>query len=97
MSVERDVQEFTVQPGDVQEFTGQPGDVQGFTGQLGDMQEFLVQPGQAGERLDRFLSDACGDYSRSFLQKLVKEGQVLVNQKAQKANYKVNEYDCITV
>ena len=97
MSVERDVQEFTVQPGDVQEFTGQPGDVQGFTGQLGDMQEFLVQPGQAGERLDRFLSDACGDYSRSFLQKLVKEGQVLVNQKAQKANYKVNENDCITV
>ncbi len=61
-----------------------------------DVREFQVV-GQAGERLDKFLSEACADCSRSFLQKLVKEGRVLVNQQAQKANYKVNEKDLIQV
>ena len=52
------------------------------------VQTFQVLPEQAGERLDKFLSMACSGYSRSFIQKLAKDGRVLVNQKAQKSNYK---------
>ena len=59
----------------------------------GEILEFQVTPTQAGERLDKFLSAACPGYSRSFIQKLAKEGRVLVNQKEQKVNYKVNGHD----
>ena len=59
----------------------------------GEILEFHVTPTQAGERLDKFLSAACPGYSRSFIQKLAKEGRVLVNQKEQKVNYKVSGND----
>ena len=59
----------------------------------GEILEFQVTPTQAGERLDKFLSAACPGYSRSFIQKLAKEGRVLVNQKEQKVNYKVSGND----
>lgn len=61
------------------------------------VQTFQVLPEQAGERLDKFLSMACSGYSRSFIQKLAKDGRVLVNQKAQKSNYKVNQKDCVQI
>ena len=37
------------------------------------------------ERLDKFLSAVLPDQSRSYLQKMIKDGSVLVNGKAQKA------------
>lgn len=40
-----------------------------------------------GLRLDRFLSEELEDHSRSFLQKLIKEGLVTVDGKPVKANY----------
>ena len=63
----------------------------------GEILEFQVTPTQSGERLDKFLSAACPGYSRSFIQKLAKEGRVLVNQKEQKVNYKVNGHDHVQV
>ncbi|WP_180994519.1 RluA family pseudouridine synthase [Clostridium sp. chh4-2] len=49
----------------------------------------------AGTRIDRYLTQACGDISRSYLQKLLKSETVLVNQKAVKSNYKVVPGDII--
>lgn len=58
-------------------------------------QEFAVTAEEAGIRIDRYLSEKCSDISRSYLQKLLKEESVLVNQKAAKSNYKVNSGDQI--
>lgn len=51
----------------------------------------------AGERIDKFLSLQCPDISRSYLQKLVKDKLVSVNDKEVKANYKVQKEDIICV
>jgi len=60
-------------------------------------QEFVVAPGEAGVRIDRYLSDQCQDISRSYLQKLLKEQSVLVEEKPVKSNYKVNAGDRISL
>ncbi len=60
--------------------------------------ELRAEDAQAGERLDKFLSVSCGeDSSRSFLQKLVKEGQVLVNGQAKKVNYRMEAGDLVHI
>lgn len=60
-------------------------------------QEFVVAPEEAGVRIDRYLSDQCQDISRSYLQKLLKEQSVLVEDKPVKSNYKVNAGDRISL
>lgn len=44
-------------------------------------------------RIDKYLSALCPDLSRSYIQKLLKEGQVLVNGAGVKASYVVSEED----
>lgn len=53
-----------------------------------------ITENQAGERIDRFLADS-QDLTRSFLQKILKEGEVIVNGKSIKANYKLRKGDRI--
>lgn len=60
-----------------------------------DQIDFTVEASESGTRIDRFLATKCEDLSRSYLQKLLKEQQVLVNEKECKANYKVQAGDCI--
>ena len=50
-----------------------------------------------GLRLDRFLSEELEDYSRSFLQKLIKEGLVTVDGKPVKANYRLSAGQQVSV
>ena len=50
-----------------------------------------------GERVDKFLAEVMEDYSRSFLQKQFKEGNITVNGKPAKASQKVTEDDEIVV
>nr|WP_313070297.1 RluA family pseudouridine synthase [Lacrimispora sp.] len=57
--------------------------------------EFIVTAEDAGIRIDRYLSDQCSQVSRSYLQKLLKEEAVLVNEKPVKSNYKVGTLDMI--
>lgn len=54
---------------------------------------FLIEEEQAGERIDKFLSEVLPDLSRSYIQKLIKDEQVSVNYKIIKANYKLNAED----
>jgi len=51
--------------------------------------EYLVVENDGGERIDRYLADNFEDKSRSYLQKLIKDGQVKVNGKPVKANYRL--------
>lgn len=46
-----------------------------------------------GERIDKFLSCRLEEVSRSYIQKLIKEGHVSVNGKPIKANYKLGADD----
>ena len=61
------------------------------------MDEFTYEIGveNAGERIDKFLSGELSELSRSYIQKLLKEEQVLVNGRIIKANYKTQSGDYI--
>ncbi len=50
---------------------------------------------QAGLRMDRYLAEQLPELSRSYVQKLIKDGAVLLGGRAVKANYKVNPGDVI--
>ncbi|MBU5472754.1 RluA family pseudouridine synthase [Roseburia sp. MSJ-14] len=60
-------------------------------------QEFEVSFEQEGERLDKYLALIYENQSRSFFQKIIKENLVLVNEKAQKANYRISAEDTVSV
>lgn len=60
-------------------------------------QEFEVSFEQEGERLDKYLALIYENQSRSFFQKIIKENLVLVNGKAQKANYRISAKDTVSV
>ncbi len=59
--------------------------------------DICVPESISGQRIDRFLADILDGQSRSYLQKLVKEGRVLVQGKSVRANYKVVSGESITV
>lgn len=52
---------------------------------------------QEGERLDKFLSIIYPDQSRSFFQKIIKDNKILVNDKPEKANYRIKCDDIINI
>lgn len=53
-------------------------------------QEYLVPKESSGIRIDKFLTEYCPDFSRSFLQKLLKSGLIEADGKAVKSSYKVS-------
>lgn len=61
------------------------------------MKDFLTVENSDGERIDRFLSEQFEDKSRSYIQKVIKEGNVLVNNKIVKASYKLESGDYISL
>lgn len=58
--------------------------------------EIFVTEEISGDRIDKFLSDQCEELSRSFLQKLLKSGEVYVGSKTVKPSYKVTAGDLIS-
>lgn len=56
---------------------------------------YVIGEEHLNQRLDHYLSLQLPEKSRSFLQKLIKEGHVTVNEKACKANYKLRMNDRI--
>ncbi len=51
----------------------------------------------SGERLDRFVSERLPSLSRAFVQRLIEEGNILVNGRERKASYRVQSDDAIAV
>ena len=62
---------------------------------MDEIREFLVLEEEEGERLDVYLSSQLGDMSRSYIQKIIKDKKVTVNNKIEKAKYLVKEEDKI--
>ena len=58
--------------------------------------EYLVSQEQAGMRIDKYLSEIQEELSRSYLQKLIKSGEVYVNGQAVKSSYKTASGDRIS-
>lgn len=58
---------------------------------------FIVSDISEGERIDKYLSGQMESYTRSFLQKLLKEQAVMVNGSFPKSNYKLRKGDQISL
>lgn len=58
---------------------------------------FVVPLEFLGERLDRVTAELCPDFSRSQLQKWIKSGHILLNDKSSNVRQKVNADDVISV
>jgi len=59
-------------------------------------QQISVQVQEAGERLDTFLAGKAG-ITRSQIQKLIEQGEVLVNEKSLPRNYRIKPDDVISI
>lgn len=61
------------------------------TGIIENMEEICITVDENGNsvRLDKFISDKLPEYTRSFIQKLIKDGHVTVDTAIQKSNYKL--------
>lgn len=58
---------------------------------------FEVEFEKEGERLDKYISILFPEQSRSFFQKIIKDGHVTVNEKVEKANYRLRAEDLVKV
>lgn len=54
---------------------------------------YQIGPEEDDERLDKWMSSAIADLSRSYIQKCIKDNQVLINGKPQKASYRLKVDD----
>ena len=61
------------------------------------MEKLQLTAEKSGERIDKFLGGTLEGLSRSYIQKLLKEGNITVDSKAVKANYKLSEGNQIEV
>lgn len=61
------------------------------------VQRFQIENPSQQIRIDKFLSDSLPDLSRSYLQKLLKDNFILVNERPVKANYKLTLGDRISI
>lgn len=61
------------------------------------MKQFIVTDEQANLRLDKVVANEYKELSRTNIQKLIEENRVLVNNKSQKASYKVSINDNIQI
>lgn len=61
------------------------------------MKEIILEisPEAEGERIDKYISIQCDKISRSFVQKLIKDNKLYVNDNIVKSNYKVHVDDQI--
>lgn len=61
------------------------------------MKEYIVSQEEKGKRLDAYISSADTDITRTSAQRLIEDGNILVNGKNVKVSYKIQENDKISV
>ena len=61
------------------------------------MKEMIFASQESGERLDKFLDEMLPDFSRSYLQKLIKGQHVTVQGQIVKPNYRLRAEDEIHI
>lgn len=62
-----------------------------------DRLEFIVEEAYHGLRIDKYLSSVQSEFSRNYIQRLIEEERVLLNQKGIKANAKVKTQSLVTI
>ena len=62
-----------------------------------EIKQFTVEEDSADLRIDKVLTEEMPEHSRSFFQKLLKDGMVSVNGRIIKANYKASAEDIVEV
>ncbi len=65
--------------------------------ELYEHHRFVADPGQKPLRIDKFLFDHIAHVSRNKIQNTAKAGNVLVNEKSVKSNYRVRPNDVVSV
>ena len=61
------------------------------------MEKHIVSSEEKGKRLDSYIASICNDITRTSAERMIKNGEILVNDKTQKVAYKINEGDIITI
>ena len=61
------------------------------------MEKYIVKSDEQGKRLDTYISSQNEKITRTSAQRLIEQGNILVNGKKQKVAYKIAENDVITV
>lgn len=61
------------------------------------MSEYIIKQEEKGKRLDIYVSSQDKEITRTTAQRLIEEGNILVNGKKQKVSYKTCEKDIITI
>ena len=61
------------------------------------VQNLIAEPEDKGTRIDKYLSRELEDVSRSRIQKLLDDGDITVDDKCVKSNYKLNGTEHITI
>lgn len=61
------------------------------------MKKYFTVENNGGTRVDRYLSEHMPDMSRSYIQKIIKDGFVTISEKPVKANYRLSLSECIEV
>lgn len=59
--------------------------------------DIIISTEHKGQRIDKYLSDELEGTSRSYIQKLMEQGNITVNQKTVKSNYKLREQDQVQI
>ena len=61
------------------------------------MEKYIVEAEEQGKRLDMYISSKDEELTRTSAQRLIEQGDILVNNKKVKVAYKVSEGDIIAV
>ncbi|WP_134700295.1 RluA family pseudouridine synthase [Ammoniphilus sp. YIM 78166] len=59
--------------------------------------DWVIEPSEEGERIDKYLAEVSEDWTRSQVQKWIKEGLVEVNGQPAKGNYRLSADDEVTL
>ena len=63
----------------------------------GQKYSYIIEEDREGMRLDRFLAGELTEQSRSYIQKLIREGRVQINGKPAKASVRIREEDQVDI
>jgi 23S rRNA pseudouridine1911/1915/1917 synthase len=61
------------------------------------MEKYIVKKEEIGKRLDSYISSKNNKITRTSAQRLIEQGDILVNNQKQKVAYKINEGDIISI
>lgn len=61
------------------------------------MKEYIISEEEKNIRIDKIISEKEKDISRSSIQRMIEQGNILVNDKIVRTSYKVNEGDIVTI